>query len=176
MDWNWNNILGESSLYLVEKPYASMKIFVAMPTGKTLSLDVEPHHSVKNLKEKIQDKQGIPCGKQRLGFCGQDLKDHFTLEDYHILNDSTLHLVLRESVSMQIFVKTPTGDTIMLEAEPYDSVKNVKIKIQEKKEYLPEKQRLSFGGKLLSDDDCTLSEYSIEKDSTLLLALRPVMV
>ncbi len=74
--------------------------------------------------------------------------------------------------AMQIFVKTLTGKTITLEVEPGDYISTVKTKIQEQEGIPPDQQQLTYRGKLLENDNETLADYNIQKESTLILKLR----
>lgn len=68
---------------------------------------------------------------------------------------------------MQIFVKTLTERHITLNVEPTDTIAAVKIKIHEKEGTLPARQRLIFEGKQLTEEEKTLQDYNIQRDSTI---------
>ena len=85
----------------------------------------------------------------------------------------SLFLVVSMSIqasAMQIFVKA-ADKTITIEVEPTDSIEATKEKIFEQEGILPENQLLFFNGEQL-DEGKNLSDYNIQKESTLRLEVQ----
>ncbi len=91
-----NNVTKESILRLARRLQLVKQYtyFIKMPTGKTIFLEVEPKTSIEDVKDRIQDKVGIPPDQQHLIFGGQELTNERSLRDCNLPKDATLHLKL----------------------------------------------------------------------------------
>ena len=77
-------------------------IHVQMVDGRTMTLHVHGSDSIQQLKQKIQDEEGIEPGNQKVIFAGTILEDGRTLADYNIPSGATLQLnVLSSDASLK---------------------------------------------------------------------------
>ena len=177
------NICNGSVLYLRNHDVPMESGFLQLPAehfieltvktlpGKSFTLWPKRDCTIKDLKDMIGEKEGIPPDQQKLIFAGKQVEDYLTLGYYSIKNKSTLHLALFLRAGMQIFVKTQSGKTITLEVEGSDTMAIIKSKIHDKEGIPPNMQMLIRGGKQL-EDDRTVYDYHIPRESTLYIVPR----
>ena len=179
------NIQKESALHLVfrvsighsyttsncpEYCGASYEIIIKTLSGKTISIQISKYATSEELKYLIQDKEGISPDQQRFVFGGKYLEDGLMLSDYNIQKGDVVHLVLRLSGGMLVYIKGMTGRTFTIEVGPSETIGELKNKIQDKSGILPD--QLIFLGKSLEDEK-TLSHYKIKREDTFHLLTHP---
>lgn len=72
-----------------------MQILISFLTGKTITLEMELSVTVETVKQRVQDKEGIPPDQVHLLFGGRKMEDSHTLADYDVQNGSELHMTFR---------------------------------------------------------------------------------
>ena len=170
---------------VILKNMKRMQIFVKiLATQKTIALDVSSLDTIKNIKEMIENKEGIPSEIQILIFCGKNLQDTKTLEYYEICNENTLFLSFRrielgdnltpsdQNIKFPIFIIYLKEKLIKIEVEYFYTIEKIKEKIKKKIEdnggIFPNEYKLIFNHKKLEDNK-TLKDYNINKYSIIYL-------
>jgi ubiquitin C len=141
-------------------------IFVKIPSGKTIILEVGTSDTIEGIKFKIKDKEEIPREHQMLYFYGKHLDDRHTVSHYNIHNYSTVDLVSCLPSGMCVFVKTPFHESLVLGVMGSDTVASVKSKIWRMSDIPTDQQKIVLFGDELEDDH-TLSEYNLQKEAVL---------
>ena len=71
-----------------------MLIKIKTLTGRILEVNMEDTDTVLRLKERVEEREGIPPIQQRMVFKGKALADESTLKDCNIAPGEVVHLVM----------------------------------------------------------------------------------
>nr|CAG8485519.1 15685_t:CDS:2 [Entrophospora candida] len=63
-------------------------------TGKEIEIDIEKDDKIARIKERVEEKEGIPPPQQRLIYSGKQLNDEKSVDESNIKPGEVLHLVL----------------------------------------------------------------------------------
>ncbi len=148
------------------------KVFVKMPDGKTICLEVDQTDTVAIIKAKIQACLKIPSLFQGLVFAGRHMDDNLTLGQYNIQRESTIHLVLRKVV---ILVEIGGVQSISLSVTCTDTIASIKNKLKDKvpitsRDWLLYAKAPFDNDMILLDDLMTLTECDISKDTVFVFS------
>lgn len=80
------------SAVMITLSLSAMQIFVKMPDGKHVTLEVEPTDRIEDVKAQILDKEGTLPVYYQLIYGGKCLEDGNTLQDYSVQKDDMLYL------------------------------------------------------------------------------------
>jgi ubiquitin C len=148
-----------------------MQVNVEMPDGEVVAVPVSPEDKIMDVKNKLEEKEGIPAAGQQLLWNGKELKNPKTLSHYGINDGTTLNLG-----GMQIYIHHFNGNTLTLPVATTNTLLDVKRMVHTSEKTPIDEQNVVFGGTLLCYDSRTLGEYKIKNGSTLKLEPMKVYV
>ena len=139
--------------------------------GAKLTLKIIGSDTILSIKRKIEEKTRISCDKQMLVFEHQQLNDNQTLDSYGIQSESIIYVRFRFN-GTRVFVETSPGKILTLDVKPNDTVEKLKVKIQQKEGVQFNQQILTWFGYNYLHDKKLLSDYYVEKESTMHLVMQ----
>ena len=147
-------------------------IFIKMLTGESFSLEVETSESIKEVKNKIQERTGIYPEQQRLVYASKPLDDNGDLSNHDIRNGAEIYLIRRLRCHKIMVKSSSSGRVIKLQVESTTTVESVKAMIEEKEGTARHFQRLTLSGVSLENTKtlgyyramvCTLVLHSLSR-------------
>ena len=145
-----------------------MIIFDKTLTGKTITLEVESTDSIEIIKNKIQDKEGIPPDQMIIFYKGKILEDNRNLCDYYIQNEETIQMMLkiRGHTYRTIYIKNGDKTTTLKVCFCYP-VHHLKGLIYKETGIKPQVQKLSFEGKVFDKEKAEIITYGLKDGSVI---------
>ena len=160
-----NSIL---DLSLSSNKFEIFSIGVELESGKKYGINVVNHlYLVKTIKIKLHKIAHIPTSEQKLYFNDIFLEDNKMIDYYKISYDSILKLY---TSNITITIERPlykTNETYQV--KPYNTIKDLKMKIEQKQNINHLNQTLKLFTNELENDNKTLNYYSVKDKSNITL-------
>ncbi|XP_042343926.1 ubiquitin-like protein ISG15 [Plectropomus leopardus] len=151
-----------------------MDITVVKLDGTSHTLRVLPGDTVGSLKQRIQEKFGVPCESQKLMFVnGQNIhlnNDLMQVSSYGLHNGARVSLLVIQPPTIQVFVRNEKGKTNTYDVKSDETVNNLKSRVQSREGVPVSQQRLIHQSREMLDGK--LSDYGVVANSTIDLSLR----
>lgn len=149
-------------------------VFATASPHFRLAAEVLPDATIADLQEALLRQEGVPLRRQTLYLDGHLLAPSDKLSDHSIEDMHELELRMDWSMAattVRLYVKTLTGKTVVVTAEPSDTARVLRYLIQNLEGIPPVQQRLIYGGTQLALT-CVLADSGIGDGATLHLVLR----
>jgi uncharacterized ubiquitin-like protein YukD len=149
------------------------QISVQLLSGKTIELNVEAGNTIKEVKAKISDKEGIPISQQHLVLGDRQLvDDDMMIWNYGISEGEILNLLLVATFTVKVKHDWGRDGSILLTVKPGDSIYSINKILAKKFDYPKKYARLRhfpfdpFDSDEEMDEDADWDEYVLENNKT----------
>lgn len=147
-----------------------MQVFVRCST-KYLTIELKPNDLIRDIKERITEKEGIPPNNIQLTFIGKLLNDDEFAYKYGIQNNSTIFLSVIThpppiKIDIQIKISNVYNREIKLNVKATDKIKDIKAKLRHQQGFQPDTHL--YYNDIDLEDKQTLEYYSIKDQDTLI--------
>ena len=142
-----------------------MQIIVKTQRDEQISLEVQPTDKVTDVKNKIKDSINIPVDKQSLTFNNTHLEDQKLLQEYDIVDGSTVNLV----VLMNLIIKLPSGRECKFICEQNTKIIDAREYSANESAIHPDQLNVIYEGRML-DDNSTVETAGL-KDGDMITVM-----
>ena len=97
-----------------KKRCSEVQVFVKSLSGKNITLQLESGDTIRAVKHRISDREGIPYNIQRIISGGKELEDSHTINDYSMLRFTYSCVFLAVVVVVRQAVGTVNVDATVL--------------------------------------------------------------
>lgn len=160
----------ESAVHLVLRADDGFQVFVELPSGRTLVVEVQPADAIAVVKARVQSREGIPFDLQEVYFEGRELSNESSFRECGVQANDTLQVRINQERNTHLSVTQRGGETLSMWVNTDHTVATLKAAIEEKEGIPVDLQELYFARQRLNNDR-TLESYHIEQDYMLHLEI-----